>query len=201
MQDINLKELERKAWKSYHQDGLWDVFIGLMLLSLGVAALTDSTTVHVVLTLTALAVFFVGKRFVTVPRMGLVEFGAERRAKKAKIAAVLSVTFLLGLVLYVVVTLSSGALDWMRDQRVLFPVGVGVMMMSVFSMMGCWMDFGRLYLIGLAFALAFTSMMLLHNPIVFFIAGAAVLVPGLFIFVRFLRRYPLPPEPEARGTR
>jgi hypothetical protein len=201
MQDINLKELERKAWKSYHQDGLWDVFMGLVLLAVGMYGLTNSEMVHLVLSLVALAVFFVGKRFVTVPRMGLVEFGAERKVKKMKIAAVLTLTFLIGVALYVVATLSSGALDWMRDQRVLFPLGVGVMMVSVFSLMGYWLDFRRMYLIGLAFAVAFTTMMLLHNPIVFFLAGAVVLVPGLFIFVRFLRRYPLPPEPEDRGSR
>jgi hypothetical protein len=201
MQDINLKELERKAWRSYHQDGLWDVFLGFMLLALGVYALTDSSTVHLLLTLSALGVFFVGKRFITVPRMGLVEFGAERKVKKMKIAAVLTMTFLLGLALYVVVTLSSGALEWLGEQPVLFPVGVGVMIVSVFSLMAYWLDFERLYLMGLVFAVAFTTMMLLHNPIVFFLAGAVVLVPGLFIFVRFLRRYPLPPEPKARGSR
>jgi cytochrome bd-type quinol oxidase subunit 2 len=200
-QEINLKQLERKAWKSYHQDGLWDVFFGILLLSLGVTALTNSNTVHVVLTLAALAVFFCGKRFVTVPRMGLVAFGAERKAKKTKIAAVLTLTFVLGVALYIVVTLSSGAVEWMRDQTVLFPLGVGVMMLAVFTLMGCWMDFGRMYFIGLVFALAFTGMMLLHNPIVFFVAGTVVLLPGLFIFVRFLRRYPLPPGPEAQESR
>ncbi len=201
MQDINLKKLERKAWRSYHQDGLWDVFLGLVLFSLGFSALTNSDMVHLVLSLVALGVFFVGKRFVTVPRMGLVEFSAERKIKTMKIAAVLTMTFLMGVVAYVVATLSSGALDWMRDQRVLFPVGVGVMMVSVFSLMAYWLDFGRMYLTGLAFAAAFTSMMLFHNPVVFFVAGAVVLVPGLFVFVRFLRRYPLPSRPEAQETR
>lgn len=201
MQDINLKELERRAWRSYHQDGLWDVVLGFMLLSVGVYGLTDSSTLHVLLTLAALGVFVAGKRFVTAPRMGLVEFGAERKVKHIKIASVLTATFLLGVALYIVATLSAGALEWIRDQRVLFPVGVGVMMVSVFSLMAYWMDFGRMYFLGLAFAGAFTSMMLLHNPIVFFVAGAVVLLPGVFIFARFVRRYPLPSEPDARGGR
>jgi hypothetical protein len=28
---INLKEIERKAYLSYHQDGIWDIMGGLIL--------------------------------------------------------------------------------------------------------------------------------------------------------------------------
>jgi len=38
-QTINLKELERKAWRSVFQDGLWDIFLGLLLLAMAIGAL------------------------------------------------------------------------------------------------------------------------------------------------------------------
>ena len=28
--DVDLKEIERKVWTSYFQDGLWDIFFGLL---------------------------------------------------------------------------------------------------------------------------------------------------------------------------
>lgn len=40
-QNINLKELERKAWTSYFQDGLWDMYLGLQLLAWGLAPLLE----------------------------------------------------------------------------------------------------------------------------------------------------------------
>ncbi|MCJ7813777.1 hypothetical protein MUP95_10735 [bacterium] len=29
---LNLKELEKKAFRSYFEDGLWDIFVGIILL-------------------------------------------------------------------------------------------------------------------------------------------------------------------------
>ena len=37
-QTLDLKELERKAWAPYVQDGLWDLFFGLLLVSTQVSA-------------------------------------------------------------------------------------------------------------------------------------------------------------------
>ena len=34
LKPVSLKEVERKAWRSFHQDGLWDVLFGLMLLTI-----------------------------------------------------------------------------------------------------------------------------------------------------------------------
>ena len=34
-QNINLKALEKKAWRSVFQDGLWDIFLGLLLMAFG----------------------------------------------------------------------------------------------------------------------------------------------------------------------
>ena len=31
---LNLKELERKAFRSFYQDGIWDIFFGLMMLAM-----------------------------------------------------------------------------------------------------------------------------------------------------------------------
>ena len=41
-QNINLKELEAHAWKSYFQDGLLDVFIGVMLITMALRSFTDN---------------------------------------------------------------------------------------------------------------------------------------------------------------
>ena len=40
-QNINLKALEKKAWRSVFQDGLWDIFLGLLLMAFGLSAWLD----------------------------------------------------------------------------------------------------------------------------------------------------------------
>jgi hypothetical protein len=40
--------------------------------------------------------------------------------------------------------------------------------------------------------LAFSGTVLLHNPILFIMAGAVAVLMGLIVFIRFLRRYRIP---------
>ncbi|KAA3662543.1 MAG: hypothetical protein DWQ04_13200, partial [Chloroflexi bacterium] len=82
--NIDLKELERRAFKSTFQDGIWDIYLGLMLLPmviwlLLVAHPDDPSTAAVVLTFGFFAVpiflFRATKKYLIMPRLGLVQFG------------------------------------------------------------------------------------------------------------------------------
>ena len=37
--NVNLKEIERQAFLSYHQDGLLDIMLGIILIPLGIVML------------------------------------------------------------------------------------------------------------------------------------------------------------------
>ena len=93
------------------------------------------------------------------------------------------------------------ALDWISSHRVLLRLGAGLWILFVFSVMAYWLDFVRLYLIGAAYAMAFAGAGLLDAPIVFLVAGGVVLFPGLFLLVRFIRKYPVPGRSELHADR
>ena len=38
---INLKEIEKKVYLSYHQDGLLDLFLGMAIIFFGIGMATD----------------------------------------------------------------------------------------------------------------------------------------------------------------
>ena len=86
---LNLTDIEKKAYRSTFQDGIWDIFLGLVLLILAVGALLSNRgmpegrqmTVLIVLQAAAVAFFIAGKKCITVPRMGLVKFGPQRKGK------------------------------------------------------------------------------------------------------------------------
>ena len=88
-QNISLKALERNAWTSYFQDGLWDIFLGLLLVSSAVNTwLSDSgvpssarISTYIGIMVLGGLVLWAGKRFITVPRLGRVKFGPKRKAK------------------------------------------------------------------------------------------------------------------------
>ena len=85
---LDLRTLERKAWRSMHADGLFDLFFGWMLL---VGFLRDVTGWPPVtlLDLAGVLIFILGKYFITVPRMGVVKFGPAREARRTKVAIII----------------------------------------------------------------------------------------------------------------
>jgi MFS family permease len=208
---LNLKEIERKAFRSTFQDGLLDIYIssvvGSMALLMYIIVRDDYPWLYLVLAFLGLAagnlVFWVGKRFITMPRMGQVKFGGMRRRRHRNLALILAV-FVLLQVSIVLLTAGVWAIPaWGDKLQELFPdrnatillvaalgalfVGPSIMVIAYFS------DFLRGYYIALVMSVGVFLMIWLGQPL--FQVGAAflILIPGLVLLVRFLRQYPLHP--------
>lgn len=195
-QNINLKELELKAWTSYFQDGLWDIFMGLLMLTMGIRELTDNvwSTFGVG---AAVLVSLVGKKFITVPRIGRVKFGPARKAKQRKLMAVVGIAVLATLILLLTTLLG---LD--TPQAVVAPILV-ICIALVFGLMAYYMDFRRLYAYGLLFAISMALWETLEEPIgpiAFSVSGGIALLIGLVVLIRFIHKYPKTAEgPPSEG--
>jgi hypothetical protein len=187
----DLRQLEKKAWTSYHQDGLVDLFLGLLLVA-GFVAYTGwlGRVGGPILQLSCAFFLIAAKKWITVPRMGIVKFGPERRARKKKTALIASIA-VLATVGLLVLTL-TGRVGWIRQNHVAFSILLGVGVWLVFIVMAYMQDFTRLYAIGALFAAAITASELLDSSLPLLIAGATAFTSGLVQLVRFLRRYPLP---------
>jgi len=208
-QMINLKELERKAWTSYFQDGLWDIYLGLLLLAMAISALLSDVgfseslgmTILIGLEVLAMLVLWAGKKFITVPRMGRVRFGPKRKAKLNWVRVVLFISVLVGAGVFVAALAMRGNRpEWLNGTFV-FPAVWMVNAMVVFSLGAYFLDFSRLYLIGVMYALpvpldiVFRKFSDIDLSFIAFGAPAMViLIVGLVVFARFLREYELLPE-------
>ena len=205
-QRIDLKELERKAWRSFYQDGLWDIFWGLLLLAMTISALlsdigaSEPVQYGIMIALEALAilVLFVGKRCITVPRIGRVRFGPKRKRRLSKVRVVLAISVLVGAALFVAGLVLTGKLSRSMTLEFIFPAGWVVNMIVVFGLLAYFLEFSRLYVIGAMYAIArpldivqreFTSIDLTF--VAFGFPAAVILLMGAVVFVRFLRKYPL----------
>ncbi|MFX0008852.1 MAG: hypothetical protein ACFE9R_00945, partial [Candidatus Hermodarchaeota archaeon] len=113
-EQIDLKGLERKAWRSTFQDGIWDIFMGLLILGLSIAPFGEKIglsgelgSMIIVLCWNSIAVVFLilGKKFITVPRIGYVKFGAKRKKVKKRLLTFLVFNFVLAL-LFLFINLS-----------------------------------------------------------------------------------------------
>jgi len=87
--NINLKELERKAFRSVFQDGLWDIFVGFLFTQFAVAPFLSeqglgdfwSSAVLFPVYMIVLACVMLLKKYVVAPRLGMVQFSKKRKSK------------------------------------------------------------------------------------------------------------------------
>ena len=208
-QPINLKELELKAWRSVFQDGLWDIFLGLLLLAMAVWALLSDVgfseslgmAIFIGLEVLAMLVLWAGKKIVTVPRIGRVKFGLKRKTRLNWVRVILFISVLVGAgVFLAALAMRSNRPEWL-NAAFFFPAAWMVNAIVVFSLGAYFLDFSRLYLIGVMYALPVPLDIMFRkfvdidlSFIAFGIPAAVILIIGLVMLVRFLRDYPLLPE-------
>lgn len=203
---INLTNIEKKAYRSTFQDGLWDIFLGLILLIIAVIALLSNRgmpekrqmTVLILLQAVALAAFIAGKKRITVPRMGLVKFGPQRKAKIRKSRMVLVGSVVAGIGVFVVAMLAMRGRSAGRSSLLsLLPLAWVVNAIVVFSLLGYYLDCRRLYAYGLLFALPVPFDMAIKkfagvnlSPVTFAVPAIIMLIVGTALLLSFLRQHP-----------
>jgi hypothetical protein len=214
---LSLRALERKAYRSFFRDGLWDVYLGLLLLTMGIPVLLARPgapasalpiAVGLGMTIAAMAVFFGGKRYVTVPRLGTAKFLPARRAGNKKTTLVLTFSVLVGLALFVFPGLGIGTRGGLAGIPVPALLWAGNCLI-VFGLGAYFLDFGRLYAYGVLYAASFPLAVVLRTQaglaqgwlIAYALTSAPMLIIGLILFVRFLHDYPPPPKEAPDGER
>ncbi|MFC2058378.1 hypothetical protein ACFLTS_01875 [Chloroflexota bacterium] len=193
--NIDFQRIERKVWTSYFQDGLWDIFMGLLMLGLGVTSLTDERpAVYVIgyaIIALAVLVFSIGKRLITYPRIGRVKFGLYRKKKQRKVMIIVGLCVMLGLLGFVM-----GSFGLTPDKGLpneIIALIVGIVFLAVFGSMAYFMDFNRMYAYGLLIAISIALVFALNNSagsIAMCVSGSMTVLIGVLIAVRFTRKYP-----------
>jgi hypothetical protein len=205
---IDLKELERRAFRSTFQDGLWDIYLGLLFLAFGFGPIYDwlgfsrtaDMVFHLSYVLVAFIILYLGKRYITVPRLGRAKFGPARKRKIIKTRVVLVVSVLLGLVMWAL--FASGHDLALNLVLVIFAVNI----LIVFGAMAYYLDFDRLYIYAVLYGLSLPvgRVLVVHAGLpdeaaVFWVTAGATVIVGIVLFVRFVRDYPVPPAEAVNG--
>ena len=196
----NLKEIERRAYMSYHQDGLLDIFAGLYIIIFGVGILLDvlwdfsfGVIMPGILLVTVLPIWFAAKRKITMPRIGFVNFGYRGTKKLTAVLIGVMVAGVLAALAFTLATVQGGARQWLDliFQHGMLIVGLGSL--AVCILFGYSMGLKRLYAYGLfaAFVLIMGHFTGIFFAYVLLALGAAVTVTGVALLIGFVKKYPL----------
>ena len=142
----------------------------------------------------ALLVFFSGKKFITVPRMGIIKFKRKQKAEKKKFVLILIVLIIITGIFYILMVF-----DLIPFEAYVSAVVFGIFFAIPISLLANFLRIDRYYLYailgGLSFFISELSFSLSNNPfagfLAFIITGSLIIIIGLIFLYRFLRQYPV----------
>lgn len=191
-QNVNLEKIERKAYLSYHQDGLWDIFLGIFFLGMGI--LMFFNTIYLMGGLVALLIVAIPiKKSFNSSRLGYVKFAPKRQTQekmsRAKLTIILTFTAILGLVNFMAF---SGNADWQIWIKNLGIIPFGFVLSLVLGAVGLFFEIKRFILYaGLILAVFIAGHLTnTYPPTYFILPGIVFLIVGLIMLIKFLHKYP-----------
>ena len=199
--EINLENIEKKAFSSTYSDGITDILWGILLIGFGTNTIFTRLGIDRPLSLILFAVpvivlYFLGKKFITTPRMGYVKFGAIRKKRRTKVfifAVILQIIF--GLLFWLTI---SNQIPKEQLTRYFNPVIEFMLIVISMSIIAYWIDYPTLYFVALAIGLGWPVAELLDphtgsvlaGILAFGVSGLAIMIYGLVRFFRFIKLYP-----------
>lgn len=201
MKKSSLKEIEKRTYLAYHQDGLIDIFVGVYILLFGLSILFSTISdfsmwfvIPGIFPAIMVPIWISIKKRITMPRIGYVKFGSRGVNKLMAIFLGLMVA---GLGLFMVFTFASESQAWALTLRnLVIPngmiiIGIGAAMIS--SLFAYTMGLKRLYAYGLLSLVLFLAGYLTPIPFEYIpvTIGLVVIINGFLILIRFIQKYPL----------
>jgi hypothetical protein len=204
----SLRAIQQRTMRLMNfEDGLWDIMLGMIFLTLSIYPLTRAAlgpVLNIGLFLVVLALLVVGlfglRRIVSQPRLG---HAKPRRTPKLRLLlafTALMVVLTLGLVVLtllspsdgskVVSELTAGGRSYLVEWIVVIVIGI------IFSGLGYIAGVRRLYIYGWMLGLAnLASVYMTHKAgwtflLPLAVAAAIIMVIGSMQFARFIQKYP-----------
>jgi hypothetical protein len=205
MQDLTLRNIERRSWRTRQQDGLFDIYFGGLMLAISLSALVEALgaapavrlVTLMVLQFSAAGGFALAKRRYATPRVGAVKFGAGRVRRSRVLTIALGFCVLVTAALVIWTAFGESPLN-LRLGRYALPTVVTLVVGIPLTAIAIFLEFGRVLLhaalfAAATFALAATGqsfMAPIPGAIAFGVSGSISVAIGAVIFIRFVRRIP-----------
>ncbi len=194
---VDLKDLERKIYLSYHQDGLVDIFVGLGLIVIGIILhpiLGEHVpTVAMVMIMLFVFVYASLKRAITIPRMGYVEFAPKRRTRFALLILIIVLITNVPLLLIIMLTVGQQISPIVFDFVTSFLIVIlGFFGTGIFVLIGILSEIRRFFGYAVAILILFTisHFLFLHFALPMIGVGIIFTIAGFIQLAWFLRKYP-----------
>jgi len=200
MNNINLKEVEKRTYVAYHQDGLIDMFIGVYILTFAAGIIINN--------ILEVSTWFIGpailpaimvplwisiKKKVTIPRIGYVKFKTNNISR---VTGLFLGTIVSGLLFFFLFAFGSTQ-SWAQPIREIIisnsMVVIGVATFAIASVFAYVVGLKRLYAYG-TLALTFFAVgqfIVFPFEVILITIGVTIICYGVILLWEFTKKYPL----------
>jgi hypothetical protein len=196
MTNIDLKELERKAFTSYHEDGIADIFAGAWILFFGIFSMcTDKPWFAGMFPVYGLPLFAVAKKKITVPRIGYVKFSPQRRS----LLLIVYIWFAAMFAVFGIMFYTDNSPSWMYHLLVDYPqLAFGTIIGLLFFVCALVTRIFRFYTYA-ALIVAVSVVGYVLGPHIRYeyipvVLGILIFSVGVLVLIQFIHKYPAEPE-------
>ena len=193
MVDEELKDLEKKIFLRYFEDGFWDTYIGLLLVTFGLTITYELGYLAGVFGALGVLIIRIGKSKITYPRVGYIKF---REIRRRNFGLIILGVLIFGIVLFFFLTGSQDnpTTEFLRNNLLLV---IAAIWASALAAAASILNVGRyFYYAILVFVGIYVSEWIGSLGINLIVVGGVIVLIGLMILIHFIRKYPLIPKPE-----
>jgi hypothetical protein len=216
---INLKELERRVYRRTYEDGLLEIYLGGILVSFSIFAFnvfpgdTFEPIIALGLFLAVMAisvmVYWLGKKYITLPRIGMINFGQQRQQRKRELVMALAVivgiqvvAILLQFTLLAYPELRLRISPFLGEHfgnSLVIAIVAALFVAPGFLLMAYYMEIPRGYFHAVITSLAIFFMIIFNQAWWMTAGGLLIMIEGIIHLIQFVRKYPLPFKDEAHA--
>ena len=195
MENLDLKEIERRAYLTYHKDGILDIYLGIGIMTIA-SVFFFEVFVGITGTIVILPILYaVSKKQYTIPRLGYVKFSSSTkgRARNSVTLAILLGTASAVAGFFAFYSVFSSGYNWIEPLIANLEITIASILLVVFSLFGYVSDLRRMYYYGLLSSIIFVSGIFLPIPghILILTVGGIISVNGIVHLYRFTQEYPI----------
>lgn len=202
IEKIDLRQVEKQTYRFTFSDGIYDIAYGSLLIFIAIAPiLREMIYLGYIffMILPAPLIILLGKKFISIPRMGIVKFNYNRSKSKNKLMLLIAILFPLTVI---IVVLTFIGMFNVKVGGYIVPVGAGLFALLLLSTIAYTLEYPHFYLyavsIGLGIPLAELMEPIVGEPFDYIISfgtsGTFLCIYGIITLIKFIKKYPIPKE-------
>lgn len=194
--NISMKEIERKVYTLYHEDGIIDIFAGAWILVFGILAIyTDRVWFAGMFPVYGLALFVAIKKKIIVPRIGYMKFNHQQKSKIEKVFfSIYAIVYSFAILLY-----THNTPSWIDTLFQEYPMLFFGTIVTLFFIVAVWtLSVRRFYVYALLTLVVSVGGHIIDTDVSYGIfpvlLGVLIMSAGALMLNQFLQKYPVQME-------